>query len=299
MCLQSKAPYAGNVKVLFLLSDYVLHNSLLTHYADTRPDDELAVVKIPLVLKGKGRRGTAERILPQLSRRFVLGKLAEYVSLMTITILPKVMGRGAIFRRLRATCRRQEIPFHRSENVMSEETLAFAREFAPDVIVSLCHQILKEPLISLAPLGIVNVHPGLLPDFRGIQPYFWELSEGSMRAGATLHLIEDERVDAGGVLARTSYATTPGMSVQLNYYLTIQSAARLLPDCLKALQGGELDPETQTESGGAYYRWPDSAAFERLRTRGHALISYRQLLGILHGRYDGHRADFVRVSKKA
>ena len=287
------------MKVLFLLSDYVLHNSLLTHYATMRPGDELAVVKIPLVLKGKGRRGTAERILPQLSRRFAFGKLAEYVSLMTITALPKILGRGAIFRRLRATCRRQKLPFHRTENVMSPETLAFAREFAPDVVVSLCHQILKEPLISLAPLGIVNVHPGLLPDFRGIQPYFWELSEGSMQAGATLHLIEDERVDVGGVLARASYATTPGMSVQLNYYLTIQCAARLLPDCLTALQAGELTPKGQTENEGEYYRWPDSAAFERLRARGHSLTSYRQLFGILNGRFDGHRADSVRLMDRA
>ncbi len=281
------------MKVLFLLSDYVLHNSLLTHYAATRPGDPLAVVKIPLVLKGKGRRGTAERILPQLSRRFAVGKLMEYVSLLTITALPKVLARGAIFRRLRATCRRQNIPFQRAENVMSPETLTFVREFNPDVIVSLCHQILKEPLISLAPLGIVNVHPGLLPDFRGIQPYFWELSEGSKRAGATLHLIEDESVDTGGVLARASYAPTPGMSVQLNYYLTIQSAARLLPDCLAALQNGELTPKVQAENEGAYYRWPDSAAFERLRAQGHSLVSYRQLLGILTGRFDGHRADTV------
>ncbi|MCP5020829.1 MAG: hypothetical protein GY930_03540 [bacterium] len=286
------------MKVLFLLSDYVLHNSLLTHYAATRPGDELAVVKIPLVLKGKGRRGTAERILPQLSRRFAMGKLVEYMSLLTITALPKVLARGAIFRRLRATCRRQSIPFQRAENVMSPEALAFVREFAPDVIVSLCHQILKEPLISLAPLGIVNVHPGLLPDFRGIQPYFWELSEGSKRAGATLHLIEDESVDTGGVLARTSYPTTPGMSVQLNYYLTIQCAARLLPDCLAALQNGKLNPEVQAENEGAYYRWPDSAAFERLRTQGHSLVSYRQLLGILVGRYDGHRADSTCMRDK-
>ncbi|MDF1838221.1 MAG: formyltransferase family protein [Planctomycetota bacterium] len=279
------------MKVLFLLSDYVLHNSLLTQYADARPCDELAVVKIPLVLKGKGRRGTAERILPQLSRRFAMGKLLEYMGLLTITALPKVLARGAIFRRLRATCKRQGIPFQRSENVMAPESLEFVRAFAPDVIVSLCHQILKEPLISMAPLGIVNVHPGLLPDFRGIQPYFWELSEGSARAGATLHLIEDEGVDTGGVLGHTSFPTTPGMSVQLNYYLTIQCAARLLPACLEALQNGELTPEVQTEGQGAYFRWPDSEAFARLRAAGHPLISYRQLVGILNGRYDDHRAD--------
>lgn len=284
------------MKVLFLLSDYVLHNAIVSEYVAARPDDDVAVVKIPLVLKGKGRKETAERILPQVSRRFVAGKLGEYLALMAIVALPKLLARGAIFRRLRRTCRLLGLRFHRTENVMADGTLSFAREFAPDVIVSLCHQILREPLISLPRLGIVNVHPGLLPDFRGIQPYFWELSEGSPEAGATLHLIEDERVDAGGVLGRTSFAVEAGMSVQLNYYQTIRSASSLLPDCLAALEAGRLSPEDQDAEEGAYYRWPDTQAFDRLRERGHALISMRQLIGILIGRYDGFEAKRADLS---
>lgn len=283
------------MKVLFLLSDYVLHNSLLTEYIAARPEDTIAVVKIPLVLKGRGRRASAERIMPQLSRRFAFGKLTEFAVLLAITAVPKLLARGAVFRRLRRICRSLNLPFHRTENVMSEETMDFSREFSPDVIVSLCHQILKEPLISLAPLGVVNVHPGLLPDFRGIQPYFWELSEGAARSGVTLHLIEDERIDTGGVLGQASYPTPPGVSVQLNYFLTIKCAATLLPSCVAALSQGRLLPTPQNLDEGAYYRWPNSAAFERLRSRGHTLISFRQLFDILVGRFDDFCADRVRL----
>ncbi len=274
------------MRVLFLLSDYVLHNSLLTEYVAARPEDEVAVVKIPLVLKGRGRRETAGRIVPQLSRRFALGKVAEFVGLLAITALPKLLSRGASFMRLRKTARRLGLRFHRTENIMDDGALDFAREFAPDVIVSLCHQILKQPLIEIPRLGVVNVHPGILPEFRGIQPYFWELSEGSATAGATLHLIEDERIDVGGVLARTSFNVQPGMSVQLNYFLTTKCAAALLPACLTALEEGRLRPREQAEGEGAYFKWPDSSAFARLKGRGHSLISLRQLFGILVGRYD-------------
>lgn len=274
------------MKVLFLLSDYVLHNSLLPDYAVARPGDELAVVKIPLVLKGKGRRGTAERILPQLSRRFLAGKLLEFCGLSMITILPKLVGRGAVFRRLRRTCARMGLPFHRTANVMNGETLQFIEDFAPDVIVSLCHQILREPLISMPRLGIVNIHPGVLPGFRGIQPYFWQLSESAPRSGATLHLIEDEQIDAGGVLGRTSYPTPRGMSVQLNYYLTIRSASELLPECLAALEAGRLLPQPQVPGQGDYYKWPDSAAFDRLSSAGFHLFRAGQLRDILLGHHE-------------
>ena len=284
------------MRVVFLISDYVLHNQIIDRYVAARPDDEVALVKIPLVLKGKGRGSSAKRIVPSLSRRFALGKLAEYVALTAITWTPKVLSRGAVFRRLRQTARRHGLPFLRVDDVMSAESLDFLREHGADLVISLFPQILRQPLIEIPRHGVINVHPGVLPDFRGIQPYFWELSEGSPFAGATLHRIEDERIDAGSLLGRATYRTWPGMSVQLNYYLTIQVAAQLLPECVTALEQGRLRPEAQAADEGAYFRWPDSAAFERLRARGHSLIGWRQLAGILFGRYDDFCAENLSLS---
>jgi len=283
------------VNVVFVLSDYVLHNRIVADYLAARPKDRIAIVKVPLVLRGKGRLETARRIAPRLSRRFLIGKLLEALVLAAITVVPKVMRRGAVFRRLSTIARRHRLPYHRAKDVMSEEALRFVEAQAPDVIVTLFHQIVRRPLIDIARLGVVNIHPGLLPGFRGIQPYFWELSEACGHGGTTLHLIEDETVDTGRVLARCEYATFPGMSVQLNYYLAAQAASRLLPRCIGAFGAGRLAPTPQPE-GGAYYRWPDSAAFDRLEARGHSLFSWRQLWGILAGRYDAFLADETLAS---
>lgn len=278
------------MNVVFVLSDYVLHNRIVSDYVAARPKDRVSVVKVPLVLKGKGRLETARRIAPQLSRRFLLGKVLEAVVLAAVTVVPKILRRGAVFRRLRSIARRHGLPFLRTRNVMSEEALAFVRAQDPDLVVTLFHQIVKRPLLDLPRLGVVNIHPGLLPLFRGIQPYFWELALGHGRAGATLHLIEDETIDTGRVLAQAAYATWPGMSVQLNYYLTSQAASRLLPRCAGDLELGRSAPLAQPD-GGAYHRWPDSAAFDRLEERGHALFKWRDLWAILSGRYDGFVAE--------
>lgn len=285
------AAHDSSLRVVFLMTDYALHNALVTDYLAARPQDEVSLVKIPLVLKGKGRRGTAERIVPQLSRRFLGGKIFEFVSLAMITAIPKILARGAVFRRLRRTASLSGLEFHKTGNVMSEGTLAFLRAREPDLIISLCHQILKEPLISLPRSGIINLHPGVLPEFKGIQPYFWELSEGSALAGATLHWIEDEGIDTGRILARTTFSIPERCSVQLNYYLTIRAASQLLPECVARVVRGELHGTPQGAEDGQYYRWPDSEAFDRLRARGHSLISFRQLFAILTGRYDDLSAD--------
>jgi folate-dependent phosphoribosylglycinamide formyltransferase PurN len=278
------------VNVAFVLTDYVLHNRIVADYVAARPGDKVAVVKVPLVLRGKGRIETARRIAPRLSRRFLFGKILEGLVLAAITVVPKVMRRGAVFLRLRTIAHRHGFPFLRTRDVMAEEALRFLRDFGPDVVVTCFHQIVRRPLLDIPRLGVVNIHPGLLPEFRGIQPYFWELAERHGRAGATLHLIEDETIDTGRVLARAEYATWPGMSVQLNYYLAAQAASRLLPRCLAALEAGRVAPAAQPD-GGAYYRWPDSAAFDRLAAAGHPLFAWRQLWGILSGRYDGFAAQ--------
>ncbi|MCB0323439.1 MAG: hypothetical protein KDD69_07685 [Bdellovibrionales bacterium] len=132
---------------------------------------------------------------------------------------------------------------------------------------------------------------GLFPEFRGIQPYFWELSEGFGECGATLHLIEDERIDAGGVLAQSRFPALPGMSVQLNYYLTCLSASKLLPQCLQQFAQGNLAAKAQDPDAGAYYRWPDSAAFDRLYARGYCLVSVRDVWRMLSGHFDSFEAS--------
>ena len=278
------------MNILFILNEFSLHNHLVERTIMSRPGDRVAVVKVPLVLKGKSRTDTATRILPKLSRRFIAWKLQEFLAISAITVVPKILPRGAVFRRLRTIARRHQLPFHRSANVMSEETLAFVREQQPDLIITLMHQIVKRELIEIPRRGVINIHPGLLPQFRGIQPYFWELMTGSEWAGPTLHYIRDESIDTGELLAAARYRTWPGLSVQLNYYLTSRCAAELVPKLLDALDSGTVKPRAQPAEG-QYFGWPDSGSVNELRTRGHELIRWRDLWSILSGRYDGFSAE--------
>ncbi len=276
------------MRVTFILAEYSLHNGIVEQYAAARPGDDLALIKVPLVLRGKGRRETVSRIAPRLSRRFLGAKLVEAVFVAGLTRLPKMLPRGAVFRRLRSIATRRHLPFLRTDDIMSAEALAFLRDRQPDLVVTLFHQIIRKDLLAIPRVAVVNAHPGLLPGFAGIQPYFWALSEGAPEAGATLHLIEDESVDTGRVLARAAFPVQPGMSVQLAYYLTSRCIAHLLPRVLPDLAEGRLSPRAQTP-GGRYFRWPDSDAMDRLAGRGHSIFSAHDMAAVLTGRHD----DFV------
>ncbi len=283
----------ADVRVVFVLNEYALHNHVLTDFVRARPNDHVAVVKVPLVLKGRDRLDTAQRVLPKLSRRFAFSKALEFAVLLALVFVPKLLSRGAVFLRLRKIARRHGLPFHKTDNIMAPESLEFLRAQDPDIVITLFHQIIKQPLLDIPRAGVINIHPGLIPDFRGMQPYFWELSEGHGRAGPTLHLIEDEGIDTGGLLTRASYSVEPGMSVQLNYYLTMLVAARVLPECAERVANGEWTGAAQDTGAGAYYRWPDSKAFDNLMARGHRLFSWRGLWSILSGNRDRIADDAV------
>ncbi len=285
------------MNIVFILNEFSLHNHIVERYLAARPGDRISIVKVPLVLKGRGRAETAARVLPKLSRRFVFWKLQEFGALFAITLTPKILRHGAVFRRLRVIAWRNKLPFHRSENVMSERTLEFVRQQEPDLVVTLMHQILKPMLISIPRLGVINIHPGLLPTFRGIQPYFWELMVGHGEAGPTIHYIRDESIDTGEILASASYRTWPGLSVQLNYYLTSLCAAALLPDVTEAIEKGESLALPQA-AGGSYYGWPDSTSVGELYRQGHSLVSLSDLWAILSGKFDNFAAERTTLARR-
>jgi methionyl-tRNA formyltransferase len=64
-----------------------------------------------------------------------------------------------------------------------------------------CGVIFKRAQIELFESGIWNIHPGMLPDYRGRHPISWAMIEGRREIGITIHEI-DEEIDRGVMLAQ-------------------------------------------------------------------------------------------------
>ncbi len=91
------------------------------------------------------------------------------------------------------------------------DTLAALAAFAPDVAVVACFTRRIPPAALAVPrLGFLNLHPSLLPLYRGPQPLFWQLREGAP-TGATVHYM-DEGLDTGDIAAQTVVPLPDGIS---------------------------------------------------------------------------------------
>lgn len=79
----------------------------------------------------------------------------------------------------------------------------------PDVIVVASYgQFLKKNLLAVPRLGTINVHPSLLPVYRGASPIQWALANGDTETGVSV-LYVTPRMDAGDVLAQERYPILP------------------------------------------------------------------------------------------
>ena len=114
-------------------------------------------------------------------------------------------------------------------------------DLKPDLLISIRFgQILQCPTISIPRLGVINLHSGLLPTYRGVMASFWSLLNGESQLGTTLHWVTDSKIDSGQVISHhrqqvqtdltyseqvlTLYA--PGVAQILNAVVNIESLAK-------------------------------------------------------------------------
>jgi len=124
--------------------------------------------------------------------------------------------------------------------------------FTPDVIVVAAFgQILPQSVLAMPRLGCLNIHPSLLPRFRGASPVASAILAGDEFTGVSLMLM-DEGLDTGPVLARAQIPiSAPDTSGSLTTKLS-WLGARLLGEVLVHWTRGELTPQPQNEAEASY-----------------------------------------------
>ncbi len=176
---------------------------------------------------------------------------------------------------LRRLVRRHTIPILATRNLNDATGLAFVAAARPDVLISaFFNQHIGEDLLRLPSVAGVNVHPSLLPAFRGVDPVFFARLRGAPQLGVTVHHL-DRDLDAGRILVQQPLVVPVAESV-------LRTTARLF--ALGAhLLTAELTPSLTRQSGapqrgsGGYDSWPTASQVIEVRRRGIAMFRLSDL----------------------
>lgn len=148
--------------------------------------------------------------------------------------------------------------------------LEFIKAFAPDLIVSIRYgAILKSPVLSIPRLGVLNLHSGLLPEYRGVLATFRALMNGDAEIGCTLHYIADSSIDTGDVVATCRVPVTPGHSLLRHVLDLYPPGVAMVGAAVRSLAAGDSLPrQAQRREEGRYFSYPTSEEWNEFSKRG-------------------------------
>ncbi|MCP5157605.1 MAG: hypothetical protein H6983_25740, partial [Ectothiorhodospiraceae bacterium] len=110
--------------------------------------------------------------------------------------------------------------------------------YRADILLVACFAHWIPPAVRAAGrLGCLNLHPSLLPAYRGRSPVFHQLRDGRSVGGVTLHHVVD-RIDAGPVVARMALGIPAGIALADLERALARAGATLLARLLVAGRPG-------------------------------------------------------------
>ena len=194
--------------------------------------------------------GTPEFAVPCLEHLI----LNQYQVVATYTQPDKPVGRGRSLasppvKRAALTWR---LPVVQPVSLRRAEVVEQLASFHPDVIVVAAFgQILPQSVLDIPKYGCINIHPSLLPRFRGASPVAAAILAGDDFTGVSIMLM-DTGLDTGPILTKAQIAisaldTTGSLTAKLS-----QVAARVLQEGLPCWLRGELAPQPQNEAEATY-----------------------------------------------
>ncbi len=146
------------------------------------------------------------------------------------------------------------------------------RAFDADLLISIRFgQIFRAEAIAQPRTGIINLHSGLLPEYKGVMASFWSLLNEEPNLGTTLHWITDKKIDSGALISTRAQpvrsSDTYCEQVLSLYRPGIEQICESV-DQLQSLASSKGDDLP----AGAYYSFPAKEDIDRFEERGWRLF---------------------------
>ncbi len=157
-----------------------------------------------------------------------------------------------------ALCKSHSIPLIRyDQHTIYKQVLVYN----PDVIiVASFSKLLPVTVIKYPPLGVLNLHPSLLPRYRGAHPIQWAIIRDEPYLGVTLHYL-DEGIDSGDIVAQKKILLTEHDTLNSMKKKLIKVGCLMLINVLKKIRSDNIKlsgiPQSQSSATFAPKRKPE------------------------------------------
>ncbi|MDE2822731.1 MAG: methionyl-tRNA formyltransferase [Chloroflexota bacterium] len=144
------------------------------------------------------------------------------------------------------------IEVRQPKSLRSADECEALASLSPDVVVVAAYGLFLPPeVLNVPPLGCLNIHPSLLPHYRGPSPVVTAILNGDAETGVTIMKL-DEGMDSGAILAQERVSIDEEETAQVLTRRLFDVGADLLVDTLPRWSSSDIHPTPQDESRATF-----------------------------------------------
>jgi methionyl-tRNA formyltransferase len=150
------------------------------------------------------------------------------------------------------TARGHHIDVLHPKSLRDEAFISALKSFNADIFVVVAYgRLIPREVFTLPRFGTINLHPSLLPRYRGAAPIEWAIMRGESGTGVTVQLI-NERLDAGDIVLQKEIPLSDSITAGELYEIVKPAGAQLLVESIRMIESGNAVPEVQDEAQASY-----------------------------------------------
>lgn len=181
----------------------------------------------------------------------------EDISVVGVVTQPdKAVGRSSTPKpsAIAETADAYEIPVFKPENLKDKAVDKQLKPLEADAFIVLAYgNIIPNRILEIPPLGVINVHPSLLPKYRGATPMQAAIREGDKVTGISIMKM-DKKMDHGPILAQLEIPLPDTVDYPELETIVAYKGPQLLVDSLLGYEKGRLKPTPQDDTKATYVK---------------------------------------------
>lgn len=177
-------------------------------------------------------------------------------------------------RHIHSLAKSNNIPILDTRDINTPEAIHFIEENNPDIV--LCahfNQLLKAPILDIEHVECINIHPSLLPDYKGVDPVFFAMRDNSEKIGVTIHRMNTD-FDSGEILLQSEMRLSNSKSLLFNNCQLFQEGAKLAANWIKdnnVQENHKVENSQVTDKN--YDSWPNKTDIKQFKNSGYRLMN--------------------------
>ena len=175
--------------------------------------------------------------------------LAAKMNVVAVVTAPdKPGGRGMQLQQsaVKQFALENNLPVLQPEKLKSPEFFEALKNLNPDLQVVVAFRMLPEIIWSFPPMGTLNVHGSLLPQYRGAAPINWAIINGEKQTGVTTFQLQ-HAIDTGNILLQAPIEISANMTAGELHDTMKEVGAALLVKTIEGLNNNSIQAKAQLE----------------------------------------------------